>query len=83
MPYPYSCEDIQSRCSNDLEKFVVRGWGEMIDKWDASGRGDEEYRRIFENIQKMLNIYQSASVPVVENVLLGKLKYMFGIKNSA
>lgn len=58
LPYAYSNEEIQDRCSNKLERFVVKEWAGMIDQWDADGREDEEYKKIFANLQGMLKIYQ-------------------------
>jgi hypothetical protein len=57
--YHYSREEISNRCENDMENFVIHEWGGMIDGGDALERNDVEYRKIFDNLNRMLQIYHS------------------------
>lgn len=59
LPYIYGFDEILNRCSNDMERFIVREWGGMIDRWDALRRNDLEYRKILLNICGMLMVYQT------------------------
>ena len=85
LPYQYGSEEILDRCSNDMERFIISEWGEMIDSWDASGRDDAEYRKVFSNLQGMLRVYQSVAPcdgghdPAVDKGLIDKLKRTFGL----
>jgi len=85
LPYHYGREEILDRCSNDMERFIINEWGEMIDSWDRSGRDDAEYRKVFANLQGMLRVYQSAVLydgghdPAVDKRLIDKLKRTFGL----
>jgi len=80
LPYHYGHGEILERCDNDMERFVVREWSEMIDTWDTSGRNDAEYRKLFANLQGMILVYQTAFAcesthgPTIGKRLIDKLK---------
>lgn len=66
LPYPHGHDDILGRCDNDMERFIIGAWSEMIDAWDAVGRNDAEYRKLFANLEGMLRIYLSVAPPAAE-----------------
>ncbi len=84
LDYFYGRDEILNKCGNDMERFIIREWADMIDTWDISGRNDEEYRKIFANLQGMLKIYLSVSSqkcdpdPAIGKGMIEKLKHKFG-----
>ena len=82
LPYSHGHEEILSRCNNDMERFIINEWSEMIDIWDSSDRNDFEYKKLFNNLQGMLHIYELAQ-PAAENskpaILKKILKYFKNI----
>jgi len=86
LPYHYRRDEILDRCDNDMERFIIREWPEMIDTWDASGRDDAEYRKLFANLQGMLRVYQSTVAPcegdpdlAIGRGMIQKLKRTLGL----
>jgi len=76
LQYSYGYAEILDRCDNDMERFIIREWAEMIEAWDSTGRDDAEYRKLFANISGMLRVYLSA-LPALNtegNGLIDKLK---------
>ena len=80
LPYPHSRDDMRGRCDNDMERFIIDEWSGMIDAWDAAGRSDAEYRKLFANLEGMLRVYQSVAPRVegadqaIDTRLIGRLK---------
>lgn len=84
LPYLFGRDDILNRCENDMERFIIREWADMVDNWDAFGRNDAEYRKLFANLQGMLKIYLSVPSqkcdpePVIGKGMIEKLKHKLG-----
>jgi len=84
LPYPYSREDVLGRCENDMERFIIGEWSAMIDAWDAAGRDDAEYRKLFANLEGMVRLYQAAASraeaadQALVRGLIGRLKRALG-----
>ena len=86
LSYPYERDEVLVRCENEMECFVIREWAEMIDVWDASGRDDAEYRKLFTNLDGMLKLYQSVQPRVGDTnpgmgrgALFGKIMRKLGL----
>jgi hypothetical protein len=83
--YGYGRDEILNKCENDMERFIIREWADMIDNWDDSGRNDEEYRKLFANLQGMLKIYLSVPSqkcdpdPAIGMGMVEKLKHKLGL----
>jgi hypothetical protein len=84
-PYHYGHDEIIDRCGNDMERFVIREWAEMIDNWDATGRDDANYRKLFANLQRTLRVCQPVAPcegfpdHAHSKRLIEKLKWMLGL----
>jgi hypothetical protein len=82
--YCYGRDEILNKCGKDMERFIIREWADMIDTWDASGRNDAEYRKIFSNLQGMLKIFGLVSFPkcdpepAIGKGIIEKLKHKLG-----
>ncbi|MDT8421792.1 MAG: hypothetical protein RQ754_15305 [Desulfuromonadales bacterium] len=61
LPYPHARAEVVARCTNEMERFVVREWGDLIDAWDAGGRSGDDYRKLLANLHGMLQLYQAAT----------------------
>ena len=57
LPYAHGHEGILSRCTNEMERFIINEWVEVIDSWDGSDKDDVYYKKFFSNLQGMLDIY--------------------------
>lgn len=55
--FEYSNEQIANKCQNEMERYIVREWGGVIDAWDKAGWDDAEYRKIFKLIGGILGVY--------------------------
>lgn len=62
LPYPYERSEILGKCDIEMERLIIREWGDRIDAWDHNDRSDDEYRRIFEDLSRVLELYQSIPV---------------------
>ena len=85
LPYPHGRDDMLGRCDNDMERFMIGEWSEMIDAWDAAGRNDAEYRKLFANLEAMLRVYQSVASraaeadQAIDRRLIGRLRRALGL----
>ena len=59
LPYPYERVEILSRCDAEIERLIIREWGDRIDAWDNDGRNDDQYRRFFGDLSSVLVLYGS------------------------
>ncbi|MDD2302874.1 MAG: hypothetical protein PHG30_09955 [Eubacteriales bacterium] len=86
LPYTFGPEEILNRCDNEMERFVIREWAAMIDAWDAYGRNDAQYRKIFANLQGMLRVYLSVEShdarpePTSGAGIMERLKRILGLR---
>jgi hypothetical protein len=48
---------------NEMERYVLREWADLIDGWDADGRSDQPYRKLFANLHAMARLYGSGGQP--------------------
>lgn len=65
LSYPYQKDGLLSHCTNDFERLIVNDWSELIDRWDAHNRNDQDVRKIFTNLEDMQRLF-SASASQVE-----------------
>ena len=59
LPYPYKRVEILNRCDAEIERLIIREWGDRIDAWDRDGRNDDQYRRFFGDLSSVLVLYGS------------------------
>ena len=61
LAYRYSHDAIiNSADINEMERYALRTWADMIDAWDAEQRNDLSYRRLFANLHGMARFYDAA-----------------------
>lgn len=64
LSYKHEIDEIRDCCNNDMERFIINEWTEIIDSMDNTNKDNEQYKKLFTNLQRMLHIYELNQVSV-------------------
>ena len=59
LSYPYETKAIYNKCQIEMERLIIREWGERIDAWDHAQRGGDDYKGFFADLSRALQCYES------------------------
>lgn len=64
LSYSHGINEILNCCDNEMEHFIIKEWSGLIDNMDISNKDNIEYKKIFINIQSVLDSCEMKKVPI-------------------